>query len=163
VSLMEPGIAIVDTSVFVEILDVPGFNNNRDQLLDLLVQAKNARWTLILPLAAMIEAGNHIGHLADGHNRRVAAERFVQQVHAALEGEAPWGIMPLPDTQQLREIMTKFPDRASGNLGMGDQMMLAAWNLMRLKASHQRVLIWSLDNELSSYDNAPSRTGLRFR
>lgn len=68
----------IDTSVFTNIINVPGRNQQHDsvmkELKDLLGQKdKNA---LILPYATIIETGNHIAHCGDGNQRRKAAEKF---------------------------------------------------------------------------------------
>ena len=60
------GIVIVDTSVFLNVLDVPGFNQDREADLARFRELIEAGANLLLPIAAIFEAGNHIAQLADG-------------------------------------------------------------------------------------------------
>lgn len=68
----------IDTSVFLNILNVPGRNEKHREIMqelkDLLGH-KNAN-VLILPFATIIETGNHIAHCDNGSQRRRAAEKF---------------------------------------------------------------------------------------
>ena len=73
-------VCIVDTGVFLNVLDVPGRNERRDTVLKQLGKRIGERWNLLLPMAAIIETGNHIGHLSDGSQRRRFAELFCTQV-----------------------------------------------------------------------------------
>ena len=53
-------IVIVDTSVFLNVLDVPGFNQDREADLARFRELIEAGANLLLPIAAIFEAGNHI-------------------------------------------------------------------------------------------------------
>ncbi len=74
------GIVIVDTSVFLNVLDVPGFNQDREADLSQFSDFIEAGANLLLPIAAIFEAGNHIAQLADGQQRRRYAETFKDRV-----------------------------------------------------------------------------------
>ena len=87
-------ICLVDTSIFCNVLEVPGRCQDKDAALAGLKEKIEANWSLLLPVAAIIETGNHIARVADGRLRRSVAERFVAQVKMALNGEAPWVISP---------------------------------------------------------------------
>ena len=65
----------IDTSVFLNIINVPGRNQQREEVmkeLKGLLEQKDVN-TLILPFATIIETGNHIAHCGDGNQRRVAS------------------------------------------------------------------------------------------
>ena len=51
--------------------------------------------SLLLPLTAVLETGNHIGQNKDGHQRRAAAQRFIGFVRDAIQGETPFVPTPL--------------------------------------------------------------------
>ena len=57
-------VEFVDTSILVELLDVPDSNANRDAIRAAFA-TKRGRVALILPTAAVIETGNHIHHIED--------------------------------------------------------------------------------------------------
>jgi hypothetical protein len=59
-------VEFVDTSVLLNILDVPGKNQDRQHVVEEL-REKTARGVqLIIPVSAVIETGNHITNLPDG-------------------------------------------------------------------------------------------------
>lgn len=71
-----PHVVIVDTSVLLNLLDVPGRNQGRDAALRRFEELLDAEVNLLLPVAAIFEAGNHIARLPDGRQRRGHAQRF---------------------------------------------------------------------------------------
>ena len=84
-------VLIIDTSVFLNALNVPGFNQRRVEVLkdlEQFIRAENVN--MLLPLAAILETGNHIAQLSDGRLRREYATKFASQVRQAIQGTAPW-------------------------------------------------------------------------
>jgi len=106
-------------------------------------------------MAAIIETGNHIGHLSDGSQRRRFAELFCTQVNAACNGEAPWVPTPFPEVGTLREWLLDFPEHAMRGRGIGDRSIVAEWDRQCRLNPQRRVLIWSLDGDLAGYDRIP--------
>jgi hypothetical protein len=149
-------IALEDTSVFCEIVPVPGRSQHRDATLDQFEAYIREEVTLLLPIATILETGNHIGHIDDGHVRRRTAERFVALVQPALgnvAGPAPWTVPdPLLDPEDLQRYLDEFPDCAMRGLGLGDLSILKEFERQcELNQAH-RVFIWSLDDHLAAYD-----------
>ena len=68
-----PPIIIVDTSVLLNVLDVPGFNQDRNAVLDEFGELVDAGASLLLPMGAVFETGNHIADVRDGRQRRSRA------------------------------------------------------------------------------------------
>ena len=151
-------VVIVDTSVFLNVLDVPAFNQNRDEILDQFERLLGAGNSLLLPMAAIFETGDHITDLSDGRLRRRYAERFRSQVRKALNGEAPWTLIPLPDSEQLYGWLEGFPDHAMRGVGLSDLSIIKAWEAACARHQTRRVRIWSLDQHLQGYDR-----GIRIR
>ncbi len=56
---------------------------------------------LFLPMAAIIETGRHIAHLADGRQRYRYAQDFVVQIKQALDGDAPWQPTNFPKKETI--------------------------------------------------------------
>ena len=154
-----PHVVIVDTSVLLNLLDVPGRNQDRDAVLGQFGELSDAEVNLLLPIAAIFEAGNHIAQLSDGRQRRDHAQRFSARVREALNGQAPWTVTPLPSTtQELADWLNwlnDFPEFAMREVGMGDLSIVKAWESACAKHPQHRVSIWSLDQDLACYDRAP--------
>lgn len=88
--MIVPVVVIVDTCIFLNVLDVPGFNQHRDIVLRELEGRLEEGHNLLLPFCAILETGNHIAQLTDGGNRRRYADAFVKQVRSAISGSSPW-------------------------------------------------------------------------
>ena len=149
------GVAIVDTTVFLNVLDVPNRNADRHRILSDLKALIQSGTTLLLPMAAVYETGNHIAQLPDGGNRRRFAAKFVEQVEKAICGTAPWQAMKAPTTEQVGQWLADFPVSAMREAGMGDLSIIKEWEEARKRTPHLRVFIWSLDGDLDGYDHNP--------
>ncbi|MBF0129271.1 MAG: hypothetical protein HQL33_04705 [Alphaproteobacteria bacterium] len=153
---MTPSVIIVDTSIFLNVLDVPAFNQNRSAVygeFKNLLADQNI--SLLLPMAAVIETGNHIAQVADGGLRRLSARRFTEQVKAAMCGDAPWRTTQVPGSEAIEEWLDEFPDHAMRGIGMGDLSIIKEWEACCRRHPRHRVRIWSLDNAMAGYDRAP--------
>jgi hypothetical protein len=148
-------ICLVDTSIFLNVLDVPSRAGQRLEVLAELDRLDNERAVLLLPFAVIIETGNHIAHTADGRVRRTCAERFVSQVEKAIIGEAPWTVTPVPQPEEVAGWLGGFPDAAMRGLGLADLAIIAEWNIQCARWPKRRVFIWSIDRHLSGYDRRP--------
>lgn len=151
-------VILVDTSIFLNVLDVPGFNQNSIQVRQELEELIENEDSLLLPIAAIVEAGNHIAQLSHGSNRRRFAEQFVEQVKMAFSGDAPWTPTRVPDLELLAEWLTEFPDRAMQGISLGDLTIIKEWEAACERHPRMRVRIWSLDQHLKGYDRS-----VRFR
>lgn len=147
-------IVIVDTSVLLNILDVPGRNESRAEVLAELEKLIDASNHLFIPMAAIVEVGNHIAQLGNGALRRAAAERFIAEVRKALADEAPWKPINFPSNQEVLSWLDAFPDAAMQGLGMGDLSIKKEWEDLCAKYRMSRVRVWTLDDDLAGLDRA---------
>jgi predicted nucleic acid-binding protein len=147
-------IVIVDTSVLLNILDVPGRNESRAEVLAELEKLIEASNHLFIPMAAIIEVGNHIAQLGNGALRRAAAERFVAEVRKALADEAPWKPINFPSNLEVLSWLDAFPAAAMQGLGMGDLSIKEEWKDLCAKYRMSRVRVWTLDDDLAGLDRA---------
>lgn len=152
---MMGAVAIVDTSIFCNVLNIPYMNGERNQVIEKFEQFLKQDTTLLLPMAAVYETGNHIAHLSNGTHRRRCAELFVEQVKQAIAGEAPWQVMQVPTTEEIGEWLSGFPDSAMRGAGMGDLSIIKEWEKFKRRVPNRRVFIWSLDQDLQGYDHCP--------
>lgn len=149
----------VDTSVLLELLAVPGKSQQperiRERLGDLIAEGAQ----LVLPIAAVIETGNHITQLRDGTSRRSCAERFVALLRLTAAERLPWVLHTVAwDERMLAKLcdgtaMTgPFVDLAgAGVIGTGDLAILAECESYAERTAHVEVKVWTLDERLAAY------------
>ena len=148
-------IVIVDTSVLLNVFDVPAFNQDRDAVFGQFEELVDAGASFLLPMAAVFETGDHIADLSDGGWRRCYAEIFRNKIREALAGEAPWVPIRFPDSQQLAKWLESFPEYAMIGPDMSDLSIIKAWEAECARHQSRRVRIWSLDRHLQGYDRKP--------
>ncbi|MEL7068051.1 MAG: hypothetical protein AAFV85_21945 [Cyanobacteria bacterium J06634_6] len=59
-------VAIVDTTILCNVLDIPTRNSDRAEVMQTLKHFLEEDTTLLLPMAAVYETGNHIAQLSNG-------------------------------------------------------------------------------------------------
>ncbi len=150
-------IVIVDSSVLLNIIDVPDRNQRKDEVFDRLSKLIENGDHLFIPMAAIVEVGNHIAHVANGAQRRAAAERFVKEVRSALADEAPWKPNNFPSNQEVLSWLDAFPDSATKGVGMGDLSIRQEWESCCHRYSMSRVWVWTLNGDLAGLDRTARR------
>ncbi len=154
----------IDTSVLVHIVPVPGRSSHgdREKVMAEMKQRSKTRDTLILPVTAVIETGNHICHVKDGNERRQAAEKFEEIVLKVVEGKAPWQPHEATwDRAFWRRFLeggstgTSWIDHATqgrGGLGGGDLALVVERDLYcaRTGLPREQVRIWTRDAALEA-------------
>lgn len=145
-------ICIVDTSIVAELLNLPGFTSHHDELVAAFAERQARREQFLLPIAVLVETGNHVAQLPDGGARRRSADDFVRFASAALQGTSPFTPTPMPSNAEVAAWLADFPDCAMRGVGLGDRSLIALWEAQRQLHPHRRVYIWSLDQALVSYD-----------
>lgn len=151
-------IVIVDTSVLLNIIDVPGRNQHKAEVLDRLAVLIEGNDHLFIPMAAIVEVGNHIAHVGgDGERRRNVAARFVREVRSALADEAPWKPVNFPSNQEVLNWLDEFPASAMRGVGMGDLSIRQEWESCCRKYAMSHVWVWALDGDLAGLDRPAHR------
>lgn len=145
-------VAIVDTSIFCEFLNLPNMNNSREDVLNQFEKLVDNETSFLLPLATIYETGNHIAQLSGGRNRRRFAQRFIEQVSKAFNGDAPWQVIRVPQLEEIGSWLNEFPDKSMQGVSMGDLSIIKEWELAKKRTPCLRVFIWSLDKHLMGYD-----------
>lgn len=143
-------ICLIDTSIFVEILNVPKKATQYEQIVsDLKTKIENEE-TLFLPMATILETGNHVAQNGDGSQRRKCAETFVFLVQQALNGESPFKPISFLEREHLQQWLSEFPESAMRGTGLGDLSIIHDFHAQCGKNPKREVYIWSLDGHLSS-------------
>lgn len=157
-------IGLIDTSIFLEILNVPNYNQHRASVLEDFQTYAQSGCTFLLPMATILETGNHIAQNGDGTMRRKTALRFVKAVKEAFTGEAPWRTTTFPNTTEIMLWIDQFPEFAGKNkapdkqegTSFGDLSIIEEFNKSCKRFPMSEVFIWSLDRDLQSYHQTPT-------
>lgn len=154
-------IVLLDTTIYLNVLDVPGRNQERDDVLNRFQDRVQNGDHFLLPMATIWEAGNHISRLANGALRYLYAQRLAMNVQAAINGEAPYRATYFPDSGVFSTWLSTFPDFAQRNksqektnegVSLSDFSIIKEWEQTCERHTMSRVLIWSLDIDLAAYD-----------
>ena len=157
-------IVLLDTSVYLNVLDVPGFNQHRQTVLDDFRKAIEQSDHFLLPLATVWETGNHIAHLPNGQQRRTFAQRLVDDVLRAFQRQTPYRATHFPERDEFEAWLKDFPDKAMCNksstkttegTSLADLSIIKEWERNCRLNPMSHVRIWSLDMDLSGYDRRP--------
>ncbi|MDY7534670.1 hypothetical protein RGV33_23845 [Pseudomonas sp. Bout1] len=148
-------ICLLDTSIFLEILNVPAKAQHHPLIFQQLKDRVRLKETLFLPMATILETGNHIGQNGNGQQRRACAARFVEQVGRALAGGSPFKPVSFLTAEEMAVWLSDFTEHATNGSGLGDLSIIHDWNRLCSLNRGRRVYIWSLDAHLSAYDRAP--------
>ena len=157
-------IYLIDTSIFLNILDVPNRNELKDELLDEFTNMVLAGHKFILPMATIIETGNQIAQNGNGWQRRETAQVFVDRLHEAFAGKAPFRINELPTRTDILQWLHEFPDHAMRNkspqrtsegTSFGDLSIIKDFELTCKRFPMTEIRIWSLDSDLQGYHHQP--------
>lgn len=157
-------ICLMDTSIFLNLLDVPNRNSEREQITLDFIEYRKLGFQFILPMATIIETGNHIAQNGDGGTRRNTAQRFCKQVRAAFAGEAPYKISEFPSSEEVLKWLDAFPNLAGQNkspkkttegTSFGDLSIIQEYEKCRRRFPMSEIFIWSLDSDLASYHHQP--------
>lgn len=121
-------VLILDTSVLCCFLNVAGKETcgpkadiwDQNRIKELQDSEKGA--TIVLPLAAIIETGNHIAQA--GSRRFETATEFCEQLKCVAEATIPWAAFSeqteLWSPENLKRIADAWPKEASAGVSMGD-------------------------------------------
>jgi predicted nucleic acid-binding protein len=152
-------ICLIDTSIFLNLLNVPSRNESREEVRQDFETFIEADCTFLLPMATILETGNHIAQNGDGNTRRATAQNFVKRVQASFLPDAPWRPIDFPSTQEISTWLELFPDLAGKNkapskpegTSFGDLSIIQDFKKTCQRFPMSEVFIWSLDQDLQSY------------
>ena len=146
-------VRFIDTSVMANLLKIPKMCNDIEEVKKELGEVLQAKEVLILPLATIIETGNHIAHISDGNIRRTIAGKFGEYLRKTAEGKAPWELYGEElGKEGLLYLADHIEENASRKVGIGDMSIIHAYEQYRDKVPGiGRIMIWSMDEHLQGY------------
>lgn len=142
----------LDATVLVALLNIPNKNDHYEEAKAEYEQLVQNGDVFVLPVAVLVETGNHIAHIFNGDVRRKIAKNFVEIVTKAQNMEDNWNLSPAISDKVLKAILTCFPDKAVQGLGFGDVSIIKQfedyWNNCQPIGE---MRIWSFDHHLDGY------------
>ncbi|MGO3105741.1 hypothetical protein ACTXGZ_01540 [Psychrobacter celer] len=158
-------LCLLDTSILLNILNVPSKNQSRAQVLADFEDYVELNCRFIIPFVVAVEVGNHISQNGNGAMRRQAAKRFVDMMQKTFDGELPFEISDFELKIEWQKWITEFVDKAGQNKTEGkpnEGMSLTDLSIIKEyediqaknkanKRKHVKVFIWSLDSDLAAY------------
>ena len=141
-------VTIIDTNVFLNIVPVNGYDQDKDRIMAELERRVNAREELVLPSVVVFETGRIISQLPDGGARRLVAGRFCKIVRGSINGVAPWvpsGDYPLVN---VAAWIDEFVDCATRKKSLVDLSIEKLRDSLSSK-TQRRVVIWSNDSDVA--------------
>lgn len=148
---MNKAYILIDTSVMLEILNVPGKAQKHDTVMDEFKNKVDADCSFFIPLATILETGNHIAQNGDGRQRLECAKKFVELIEKSLDGESPFQVLRFFDQAGLREWLQEFPDSANREESFGDLSIRKDLDRLHELKPREDIFIWTLDGHLDSY------------
>ncbi|TYQ16957.1 UNVERIFIED_CONTAM: hypothetical protein Cloal_3547 [Acetivibrio alkalicellulosi] len=123
-------VLIIDTSILCVYLKVPSMDDcglngdkwNYSRVNEKITKEINEKSLLVLPMATLIEAGNHIAQ-ANGDRYKIASDLAGIIVKVADE-EEPWAAFTsqskLWDEESLKKLAASWPTLAVSRISIGD-------------------------------------------
>jgi len=123
-------VLIIDTSILCIWLKVPGMDDcgpdddkwNKQRLDEKIQREEQARTTFVLPLASIIETGNHISQAAKG--RWECGQQLAELMRMSANEQTPWAAFSEQSTlwspEKLIQLADAWPDLAVQKLSLGD-------------------------------------------
>ncbi|ABA22161.1 hypothetical protein Ava_2546 [Trichormus variabilis ATCC 29413] len=158
-------VLLIDTSLLCVWLKVPGketAGNNKwnFELVNQKIQEESAKsTTLVLPLATIIETGNHIAQAKtnDSAAKLITARQFANIITYAADETSPWAAfreqIVLWEADELKKLAEQFPNQAVEKTSMGDaSIVLLGWHYHQ-KGYHVEFL--TDDDKLKSQEPPP--------
>ncbi|MFD4293166.1 hypothetical protein ACFWQG_08095 [Rhodococcus sp. NPDC058532] len=146
----------VDTSVFCNLLAVPGRDQDRAVVTAEFRELVEAEVPMLLPVTTVVETGNFIAQ--SGGDRRTTAERFVDTLRKVADGATPWIPHEIDwNSRLISELVggadESLLDRLSRGMGTGDSLILTERRIYcrRMNWQVDDVGIWTRDTQLGAY------------
>lgn len=149
-------VLFVDTSVLLRLIGADGDDAAREIANE--IEQRSARGEqIVIPVTAIIEAGNRIAQRAS--DRRRLAERLAKVLEAASSAQPPWVVRATTWNRQFvdelldgnstgADLITLIGD---GRLGSGDIAIFVERDQFQRSTAYVDVRIWSLDDTLAAY------------
>lgn len=163
-------VCLIDTSVLLNLLKVPGRSQDAAAVGTAFGEYAAINCTFILPMATILETGNHIAQNGNGSVRRETAQRFCEAVAAAFSDEPPYRLTEFPNTADVMSWLAEFPEKAGQNkspartnegTSFGDMSIIKEYEKCVARFPMTEIFVWSLDSDLATLQHIPTASKVR--
>jgi len=156
-------VLVIDTCLLCVWLKVPGMercgriddNWDFDRVDAKIHEAIDEGFTLVLPLATIIETGNHIAQAPQ--QRRATAFSLAARMRDAADAQTPWAAFKhesdLWGPDQLRDLAETWPPLADAKFSLGDATIRRIGDFYAQSGCEVRFL--TADRQLQAYEPPP--------
>jgi hypothetical protein len=160
--LLMARVLVIDTSILCVWLEVPGKETcgsendqwNKQRVEDKIQQEIQAGATLVLPLATIIETGNHIAQVSQNYGKAKALAKIMAD---AADENTPWAAFieqsTLWDAEGLKQLSTQWLARVAKGDSIGDVTITTVANYYAEKGFSVEILTG--DSGLKAYEPTP--------
>jgi hypothetical protein len=143
-------VLVLDTSVLCCWLRVPGKDTagpaadlwDHERINGLLTAEETLGSTFVLPIASLIETGNHIAQCVG--DRFALATKLGKHLAAAADSKSPWAAFSdqsvLWETEALRMLAEEWPPLAAAQMSIGDATIKAVADYYAAARCHVQIL-----------------------
>lgn len=158
-------VVIIDTSILCVFLQLPTFTScgggddqwDYNRIAQKINQETETGSTLVLPLATIIETGNHISQCSG--DRFGLAKKLAKIIMECADSKTPWSAFSeqshLWDNEQLKRLASDWPDLAGRGISIGDATII---DVAKYYADSGTIVeILTGDSGLRAYTPAPKQ------
>ena len=146
-------VRLIDTSIMLNLLEVPNRCSDKDAVREEWRECLKNKDFLILPIATVIETGNHIAHISNGNTRRQIAGKFADCLKKTANNETPWRLYSQKtDGNWLMYFAERLEESAVREIGIGDLSIIYDYERYKEETpAIGTIMIWSTDEHLKAY------------
>ena len=127
---MKSKVLVIDTSILCCWLEIPGKETcgndddkwERNRVKNLINEETKQGATIVLPLATIIETGNHISQARS--MKYECAKELANLINLAADNSTPWAAFSDQDSlwtsDELKRLALEWPELAMQNISLGD-------------------------------------------
>ena len=142
-------VLVIDTSVLCVWLKVPGKETcgpsnalvTYEMVSEKIEEEKKKRTTFILPLATIIETGNHIAHTSG--DKKSLGEEFAQIMIDSADEKSPWAAFTeqssLWNPENLKKLAEKWKDTVIGAKATFDYFKQIQQRIISFVSQHSKI------------------------
>lgn len=158
-------IYVIDTSVLCIWLGIPnrdkcvadGENWDSIAVRNRLESIEKSGENIVVPIASIIETGNHVAHIGGGRIYEYA-RKFGDLLSFIAQSDNPWMFFSqeeLWEPKALEDIARSWPEYAKSKMSLGDYSIKSVVEFLKRAFPTRKVEILTCDSALKAFQDVP--------